>query len=85
MRTMLRGNGRAAYKQQKEFEMAFKTKTLLHPLHNVPTVAEIVDFYRDPAPGRNAGLVLQFPDGHTASMTYDEIKKAIIKAEEVAA
>jgi hypothetical protein len=45
---------------------------LRHPLlPGCPAVAAVVDWYR--VNGRNAGLVLEFPDGHTASLTYDEI------------
>lgn len=46
---------------------------LRHPLLNCPAVARPLDYYR--VGGRNIGLVLQFADGHTASMTYKEIAR----------
>jgi hypothetical protein len=45
---------------------------LRHPLlPNCPATAAVVDWYR--INGRNAGLILAFPDGHRAALTYDEI------------
>ena len=44
---------------------------LRHPLLGCPASASVKGRYvKD---GRNVGLVLQFADGHTASLTYDEI------------
>lgn len=44
---------------------------LRHPLTGCPAVADPVRYYQQN--GRNVGLVLQFPDGHTASLSYSEI------------
>lgn len=46
------------------------TYTLQHPLHteNVPAVAVSLGPYREPNTVRYIGLVLRFPDGHTASI-----------------
>ena len=48
-----------------------KTIHLTHPIHNCPAVADVTGYHREN--GRNIGLKLQFPDGHTASLTYTEI------------
>lgn len=45
---------------------------LRHPLNDCPAVAERVGYYR--LAGYNVGLVLRFADGHTASLTYAEIR-----------
>lgn len=53
--------------------MKQKTRELMHPVENVPAVAVEVDYWRQN--GRAVGLVLQFCDGHRASLTYNEIEK----------
>lgn len=53
-----------------------KTYNLWHPLYEVPAVALVEDYYRKN--GRVVGLVLRFCDGHTAAMTYAEIRAATI-------
>ena len=52
---------------------------LLHPLHHVPATAVATKYYV--VSGRNAGLVLAFPDGHHASLTYEEIRNLRIEKE----
>lgn len=48
---------------------------LRHPLHeDVRLSAQVVDGWHEN--GRFAGLVLQFTDGHTASLSFDEIREA---------
>jgi hypothetical protein len=49
-----------------------KTYRLMHPTLHVPAVATSTNYYRSPA-GKAIGMVLQFADGHTASLTYGEI------------
>lgn len=46
---------------------------LRHPLLGCPAVAQQLDYYREN--GRNVGLVLLFPDGHTASLSYEDIRE----------
>jgi hypothetical protein len=46
--------------------------SLNHPLLNCPAEAAVIDNYM--VNGRNVGLVLRFADGHTASLTYQEIR-----------
>ena len=46
---------------------------LMHPLENVPATATRTGYWYDN--GRLAGLVLEFPGGHTASLTFAEIRK----------
>lgn len=48
-----------------------KTIKLLHPIHDVPAVADVVDKLFDN--GRYTGYILQFPDGHRTQMTFAEI------------
>ena len=48
------------------------TVQLTHPILGCPAVASIADWYRQN--GRNVGLILEFPDGHTASLSYSEIE-----------
>ena len=51
---------------------------LMHPLENVPaTATQTSDWYDN---GRLAGLVLVFPGGHTASLTFKEIRASQEKA-----
>jgi hypothetical protein len=49
-----------------------KAVHLQHPLLGCPAMAEFADYYL--VNGRNVGMVLQFPDGHRASLTYAEIE-----------
>jgi hypothetical protein len=58
-----------------------KTRQLRHPLHNAPATATVEGFYHDPDTGRNVGEVLQFPDGHRASLRYGEIAELVIEEE----
>lgn len=53
--------------------MKQKTRELIHPLLDVPAVAVEVDYWR--RNGRTAGLVLQFCDGHRASLTFAEVER----------
>lgn len=46
---------------------------LMHPLVNVPASAHQVGWYTEN--GRTIGLKLEFPDGHTAHLTYAEIRE----------
>jgi len=46
---------------------------LRHPLNHCPAAAEQVGYYQ--RNGRAVGLVLQFADGHRASLTYTEIRE----------
>lgn len=48
-----------------------RTRELLHPLLKVPAVVVVTGYYQ--RNGRNIGEVLQFVDGHRASLTYAEI------------
>lgn len=47
------------------------TIDLRHPTKDVPATAVVLDFWL--RNGRNAGLKLQFPGGHTCCLTYAEI------------
>lgn len=58
-------------RQQSPLHLA--AVALRHPLNGCPAVAEPTGFYRQN--GRVVGLVLQFADGHTASLTFDEIRE----------
>lgn len=51
-----------------------KTRELLHPIHRVPAVADVVGYYLDPVTSRNIGEELQFCDGHRCKLTYAEIQ-----------
>lgn len=46
---------------------------LRHPINHCPATAVQTAYYFEN--GRCAGLVLLFPDGHTASLTYAEIRE----------
>lgn len=46
---------------------------LQHPNLSVPAEAQRVGYYYEN--GRAVGLVLQFPDGQRASLTYQEIER----------
>lgn len=50
-----------------------KEVALRHPLNGCPAVATQQGYYT--RGGRVIGLVLLFPDGHTASLTFDEISE----------
>lgn len=50
-----------------------KALHLNHPILNVPAMARILGYYSQK--GANVGLELQFADGHTANLTYQEIRK----------
>jgi hypothetical protein len=45
---------------------------LAHPLLHVPAQAVTVNYFRN-GRGRAIGYVVQFADGHLASLTYGEI------------
>jgi hypothetical protein len=48
---------------------------LRHPLHpDVRLSARVMDGWHEN--GRFVGLVVQFTDGHTVSMTFEEIREA---------
>lgn len=47
--------------------------TLTHPIVNVPATAVIISPYMKDE--RQVGQVLQFADGHTASLTWAEIRQ----------
>lgn len=49
-----------------------KQVALHHPLLGYPAVATQQGYYN--CNGRVVGLVLVFPDGHTASLTFGEIQ-----------
>lgn len=59
-----------------------RTRELLHPLLKVPAVAVVTGRYY--AAGRNIGEVLQFVDGHRASLTYAEISNLEAELRETA-
>ena len=44
-----------------------------HPLHGLPSTPKVVGDYMEN--GRFVGLKLQFADGHTASLTFAEIRR----------
>ena len=47
--------------------------TLMHPTEHAPATAERVGWYV--AKGRTIGLKLKVPGGHTACLTYAEIRE----------
>lgn len=59
-----------------------RTRELLHPLLKVPAVAVVTGYYQ--RNGRNIGEVLQFVDGHRASLTYAEISNLEAELREAA-
>ena len=56
-----------------------KTYHLMHPLLDVPAVATQVGYWHEN--GRLAGLILLFPDGQTASLTFAEMRESQVKAQ----
>lgn len=49
-----------------------KPVKLHHPINGCPAMAQPQGYYHQA--GRAVGLVLLFPDGHTASLTFAEIR-----------
>ena len=60
-----------------------KTRELLHPVLAVASIATVASYYQ--RAGRNIGEVLQFVDGHRASLTYAEIGQLEAELKEQAA
>jgi hypothetical protein len=62
----------------------FTTHPIRHPLHPdaLPERAEVIDWYVVKA--AYVGQILEFADGHTASLTYAEIRKLQEAAAETA-
>ena len=65
----------------KHYQTNVQRIDLMHLTQHAPTSTQQIGWYVTPINGRAIGLKLEFPDGHTCCLTYEEIGQLKAAAE----